>query len=169
MLTASSDKQARLWDVVTGEAIVATREHNDQVFGVTFLPGEELFLVSGRDGQLTAWDATIGKMIAPPRRMPEMIYQLSLDGSGSQVIASGRLSPIRRFEWDRWIRKTDAQLDRDDVKLLGEILSSQRIHEGGAATSLTSAQWIERWTKFRKKHPDGSALQMPSPKSRTAD
>ena len=160
LLTASSDKQARLWDVETGNAVVATREHSDQVFGVTFLPGEELFLVSGRDGQLTAWDATIGKMMAPSCRMPNMVYQLSLSSSGSHVIASGKLAPIRHFEWGQWIRQADTQLDREDVKLLGEILSSQRVHEGGVATSLTSAQWIERWEKFRTKYPQHPSLRI---------
>ena len=162
LLTASSDKQARVWDVKTGTAVLATREHSDQVFGVTFLPGEELFLVSGRNGQLTVWDATIGKMMAPSRHMPNMVYQLSLSGSGSHVIASGKLSPIRHFEWNQWIRQADTKLERIDVKLLGEILSSQRVHDGGVATSLTSAEWIERWDKFRKKYPGHPSLSLPN-------
>ena len=46
------------------------------------------------------------------------------------------------------------------TKLLGEILSSQRVHEGGVATSLTSAQWIERWEKFRTKYPQHPSLRI---------
>lgn len=161
LLTASSDKQARIWDVSTGSAVLASREHNDQVFDATFLPGEELFMVCGRDGQLTAWDATLGKLIAPSMRMPDMVYQLSSETFGSHVIASGKISQVRRFDRSRWILAGDTQLNREDVKLLGEILSSQRIHEGGAATSLTSEQWLERWTKFRKKYPDHPVLRMP--------
>ena len=167
LLTASEDKQARMWDVTTGTAILATREHGEQVFGVTFLPGEELFLASTRDGQVTAWDATLGKMIAPARRMPGafrdvpgMVYQLSRRGSATQVIASGHLVPMRGFDWTQWILEPDARLSREDVQLLGELLSSQRIHESGAATSLTSAEWIERWTKFREKHPDHPSLRV---------
>ena len=167
LLTASEDKQARIWDVTTGTAILATREHGEQVFGVTFLPGEELFLASTRDGQVTAWDATLGKMIAPARRMPGafrdvpgMVYQLSRRGSATQVIASGHLVPMRGFDWTQWILEPDARLSREDVQLLGELLSSQRIHESGAATSLTSAEWIERWTKFREKHPDHPSLRV---------
>ncbi len=161
LLTASSDKQARIWDVATGRAELATREHLDQVFDATFLPGEELLLVASRDGRLTAWDATLGKLIAPSWRMPDMIYQLSLEGSGAQVIASGRSSSVRRFDRSRWIVAGDSQLNREDVKLLGEILSSQRIHEGGAATSLTSEEWLERWIKFRNQYPDHPVLRMP--------
>ncbi len=160
LLTASSDKQARIWDLATRTAILATREHTDQVFSVTFLPGEELFLASTRDGQITAWDASLGKMIAPARQMPGMIYQLSHHSASSRVIASGNTNPMRSFDWNQWIPEPDTQLGRKDVRLLGEILSSQRVHEGGAATSLTSAEWIGRWKQFREKYPDGPALQM---------
>lgn len=162
LLTASSDKQARIWDLATMKAIVATREHGDQVFSVTFLPGEEMFLASTRDGQITAWDASFGKMIAPARQIPGMIYQLSHNGPSSRVIASGNSDSIRSFDWKQWIPQSDMPLSRDDVRLLGEILSSQRVHEGGAATRLTSAEWIERWNQFQEKHPDGPVLRMSS-------
>ncbi|MBC8117661.1 MAG: WD40 repeat domain-containing protein [Candidatus Saccharimonas sp.] len=162
LLTASSDKHARVWDVATGTAVLATREHGDQVFGVTFLSDEDLFLVSTRDGQLTAWDASLGKMMAPARRMSNMVYQLSRSNDGAHVLASGRLDPIRGFDWSQWILEPDTQLNRDDVRLLGEILASQRVHEGGAATRLTSTQWMERWTRFRDQHPDYPLFAIPS-------
>lgn len=162
LLTASEDQQARIWDLATRTSILATREHGDQVFGATFLPGEELFLAAGRDGQVTAWDATLGKMIAPARKMPRMVYQLTRSDFAPQVIASGQIVPMRGFDWSRWILEPDTRLSRDDVRLLGELLSSERIHEGGAATHLTSAEWIERWNKFREKHPDSPVLKFPT-------
>lgn len=158
LLTAASDKQARIWDVAQGTAILATREHQDQVFCTTFLPGEELFLVSSRAGEITAWDAAYGKMVAPIRVMPSMVYQLSQANPATHILASGTVDPIRIFDWSRWIRQPDTRLSRDDVRLLGELLSSQRVHEGGAATPLSSVEWWERWAAFRSKHPDYLAL-----------
>lgn len=169
LLTASSDRQARIWDLKTRTAILATREHSDQVFGVTFLPGEEHFLASTRDGLIAAYDSSLGKLIAPARRMPGKVFQLSRHAGSSRVIASGEHRSMRSFDANQWILEPDMRLSRDDVRLLGEILSSQRIHSGGAATSLTSAEWVDRWKQFRDKHPEGTALQMSSPKSRTAD
>ncbi len=161
LLTASSDKQARIWNVATGTAVQATREHGDQVFGVTFLPDEDLFLVSTRDGQLTAWDASLGKMMAPARRLPGMVYQLSRSIDGAHVLASGEINPIHGFNWTRWILEPDTRLDRDDVRLVGEIIASQRVHAGGAATSLTSAEWLERWTRFHEKHSHHPLFSIP--------
>ena len=90
-----------------------------------------------------------------------MIYQLSQSNCGSQVLASGRLNPIHDFDWHQWILEPDTRLNRDDVRLLGEILAAQRVHEGGAATSLTSAEWLERWTKFHEKHPTHPLFTIP--------
>lgn len=169
LLTASSDKQARIWDVATRTAILATREHADQVFSVNFLPGEDIFLVSTRDGEISAYGSNVGKMMAPARSMPGMVFQLSRPAGLSRVIASGSLHPIRVFNWNQWIVEPDTKLSREDVRLLGEIVSSQRVHEGGAATHLTSAEWIERWKKFRKNHPNDPTFKMSPPKSLSVD
>lgn len=163
LLTASADRQARIWDVATNTSLVATREHSDQVFGVTFFANDEQFLVCTRDGTLTAWDATLGKMLAPTRQLSRKVYQLSLGGTGTTVLASGDLRPIRAFDVRRWILPADTRLSREDIKLLGEILSSQRVHEAGAATRLTTSEWLSRWKLFRQRHPEASLFHAPAP------
>ena len=131
---------------------MATLEQPDQVFGVCLLPGDEYFLACDRSGQLTAWETRFGKMIAPARRMPGMVYQLSLAGSGTEIIASGRLRPCRSFRWKDWIVEPELRLSRDEMCQLGEIISGRRIHEGGAVTSLTPAEWMQRWQLFHTRH-----------------
>jgi WD40 repeat protein len=165
LLTASSDRQARLWDLATGQAVLATRAQADEVFGVSFLPDEEAFLISTRDGQVSAWDVSYGKVLAPVRRFPEMVYQLMLSGDNSQFIVPGRHHEVHGLAWSRWIQAPDAELDRDEVRLLGEILASQRVHEGGAATPLSKSEWLARWNVFREKHPQHAALKAPEDKA----
>jgi WD40 repeat protein len=162
LLTASSDRQARIWDLDLGRVIVTTLAQTDEVFAVTYLPGDELFLIGTRDGQISAWEGTLGKMVAPPRRVPDMVYQLALTKGGTHVVAAGRLSPMRAFAIADWIRQPDPHLSGDDIRLLGEILSSQQIHEGRAATGLSTDQWLQRWQEFRSKHPNYEVLSMPA-------
>lgn len=161
LLTASQDRQARLWDLETGQSLLATLAQDDEVFAVEFAPNEETFLIATRDGHIGAWDAKFGNLVAPVRMVPDMVYDLALVGNGSHVLAAGRLKVLRAFALEGWIRPADPALTREDLKLLGEIVSSQRIHEGGSATGLTRAEWLERWREFQQRHPNHPTLRSP--------
>jgi WD40 repeat protein len=162
LLTACSDRHARLWDLDTGKEILATLAQEDEVYAVCFSANEELFFVGTRDGRISAWDVRLGNMVAPVRRGDNMVYQLALAGSGTHVLAAGRLKCVIGFRLDDWIRPPDDRLPREDLRLLGEIVSSQRIHEGGAATSLSRGQWLERWQEFQNRHPAYPLCRMPA-------
>lgn len=151
LLTACDDRHARVWDVTTGASVLATHRQPDQVFGVCLLPGEEFFLVCDRSGQLTAWDTRYGKMVAPARQLKGMVYQLSLNSSGDQVVASGRIHPNRMIKWKDWIIERELPFSREEMLLLGEIISAQSVREG-AVTSLTPAEWLQRWRRFHAVH-----------------
>jgi WD40 repeat protein len=152
LLTACDDRHARVWSVAARSTLFATHEQLDQVFGVCSLPGDEFFLACDRAGQLTAWESRHGKMIAPARRLPGMVYQVSLSGDGTTVIASGRVHPCRMLRWNEWIRGPSLPLSRKELLLLGEIVSGQYIHDGGEVASLTSAEWMDRWQQFHATH-----------------
>jgi WD40 repeat protein len=160
LLTASRDHQARLWDLETGQSVLTTPMQSDEVFAVCFTPDEEWFLTGTRDGRISAWDTRLGKMIAPVRHVRDMVYQLTVPAHGSHVIAAGRLNPLRAIDLDGWIR-THLALGSEDQRVLGEILSDQRVHERGAATSLSTDEWLERWRAFRARYPDHPVLRVP--------
>ncbi|MBS0203020.1 MAG: protein kinase [Planctomycetes bacterium] len=152
LLTACDDRHVRLWDVKTGTTVLATQEHRDQVFGVCQLPSEKYFLACDRSGGLTAYDRRFGKMIAPMRHIPGMVYQLSTNGRGENVVASGKIDSCRSFHWRDWIIEQPLNLDRHDMLLLGEIVSGKQLHQGGAVASLTTLEWMERWQQFHTRH-----------------
>lgn len=163
LLTACDDRHARIWDVRTGATVLATQEHQDQVFGVCQLPGGEYFLACDRAGGLSAYETRFGKMVAPVRNLGGMVYQLSLDGRGEDVVASGRIDPCRIFHWRDWIVEQKLDLNRQEMLLLGEIISGKRIHDGGAVASLTSPDWMDRWQQFHKRHSVRAILNQGRP------
>jgi hypothetical protein len=77
-------------------------------------------------------------------------------------MVAGRLPTISAFALDNWLPAPDNLLPREDVRLLGEIVSSRRIHEGGAATNLTKEQWLERWQTFKTRYPEYPLLRFPA-------
>lgn len=81
-----------------------------------------------------------------------MVYQLTVGSDGSEVIASGRVHPSRIFRWNDWIVKKPCPLSRTDMLLLGEVLSAQTISKDGELTSLTTDDWIDRWSRLQTRH-----------------
>ncbi|MBI2803419.1 MAG: protein kinase [Planctomycetes bacterium] len=161
LLTACSDRHARIWNLETGKIGVTTPAQSDEVYAVAFLPGDEIFLIGTRDGKISAWEATLGKMISPVRRLSDMVFQLAVTADGEHVIAAGRVKAQHGFDLKAWIRKPDRQFRSDELRRLGEILSSQHIHDGGAATRLSKDQWLNRWREFRIRYPDHPVLRGP--------
>ena len=52
--------------------------------------------------------------------------------------------------WATWPR-TDA--DPDALCLRAELLSGQRLHEGGGTVNLSADEWLDRWRAFRRQSP----------------
>ena len=161
LLTACSDRQARLWNLENANAVVATPVQSDEVYSVCFSADESVFLTGARNGCINAWDANDGKLLAPERREPGAVYQIALTNAGDSILVAGRFDNIHSLTLADWIRPPDTVLQPEDLRLLGEILSCERIHEGGAATSLSRAEWLERWREFHGKYPDHPLLQAP--------
>jgi hypothetical protein len=110
-------------------------------------------------------------MLAPCRRLRYMAHQLTLTGAATgaaariaaaRVVATGRLNPVPALDLADWVRPGDDSLSREELRRLGEILSAQWIHEGGAATGLSKGQWLERWREFHANNPGHPALCMPA-------
>ncbi len=50
------------------------------------------------------------------------------------------------------------ELDADDLCTWAELVSGQRVHEGGGVTNLTADEWLQRWRAFRRRHPANPPL-----------
>ncbi len=159
LLTGASDRQARLWDLETASIVSSTIQLPDEVYAVCFAPGERYFLAGLRNGTVGVWDSRFGRPVAPGRITCERVYDLALNHDQTHVLVSGRKNQLRGFEIDSWVREPADGLSREDLRLLGEVLSGQRLNETGTPTGLTTAEWFERWKQFQTAHPDSSFLQ----------
>jgi WD40 repeat protein len=143
LLTACQDQHARVWDWRIGRVISTTLKQSDEIYGVTFLGNDELYVTGTKDGVINVWDSATSKQLAPTRSVPNRVYQLAVGAGGTQLIASS-LDGCYGFHVDDWIIEPESQLKMTEMTLLSEVLSGQRIHENGAATSLTQSEWMER-------------------------
>jgi WD40 repeat protein/outer membrane protein assembly factor BamB/tRNA A-37 threonylcarbamoyl transferase component Bud32 len=150
MLTACRDGVARLWDWHAGR-VLASFQDAGPVYDVAFAAGGRWIITLGANAGACCWDATDGKPITPI---------VPLDGFGWSAVArpdGGVFAVGGPFGAPRAVAIANLNLaetwSTDDQCLRSEVLSGLDIQDGGAVSSLSPAQWLERWHRLRARHP----------------
>ena len=64
--------------------------------------------------------------------------------------------------WDRaihvldlasWIDGDDPRFPPEQIQTIAELISGQKVEQGSSVVGLTTAEWIERWRKYRRQDP----------------
>jgi hypothetical protein len=103
------------------------------------------------DGQVRVWECPSGKPVTPLHRLSTPGGQLAITPDGRFLLIYGATNLHAR---DVGYLAEDGHPDWsvDELCLWAELLSSQRIVEGGAATNLTVTEWLQRWRALRAGH-----------------
>jgi WD40 repeat protein len=105
VVTASLDKTARVWDAATGQPVSPPLQHRAAVMHAAFSPdGRHVFTASMRInekqkteededekdwGEAQVWDATTGKVVAPPLRHLRLVFHAVFSPAGWRVVTAG--------------------------------------------------------------------------------
>jgi WD40 repeat protein len=154
LVTACRDGMARLWNWRDGRLACPAFEHEHEVHAVAFLPDGRHVLSAGDDEVLKVWECHTGKLACPPLALGGPGLGMAVTPDGSRVVAGGFLRSLPVFHLVDWLEPK--ALADDDLCLWGEIVSGQRVEEGGGVTNLTTEQWLERWEDFHRRHPDST-------------
>ncbi|MCX5832560.1 MAG: caspase family protein [Deltaproteobacteria bacterium] len=90
ILSGSSDKTAKLWDVATGRELRTFAGHTDGVTSVVFSPEGKYALSASRDGTLKLWDANTGQAIRTFKdesRNVDCVYSVAISPDGKNALA----------------------------------------------------------------------------------
>jgi hypothetical protein len=150
LLTAGRDGMARLWDWRAGRLVCPAFEHEHEVHAVAFTPDGRHALSASFDGVLKIWEWRTGKPVCPPLALGGAGLSLAVTPDGRRVACGGFMTDLPVFHLDDWL--APPTLATDDLCLWGEIVSAQRIENGGV-TNLTAEEWHQRWRDFRARHP----------------
>jgi WD40 repeat protein len=145
-----------LWNLnEPSKPVLVTPAQSDEVYGVSFLPGDETFLIGLRNGEVSAWDATQGKMISPGTiaAKQEAVYTIALSPDQSRVVIVSRDANVRGHPRSRWLADVDSQWSSADLKKLGEVIASQELHDGVLA-GLTNESVMQRWATLFQSYSD---------------
>jgi WD40 repeat protein len=152
LLTACRDHMARLWDWRAGRLVCPPFEHEHEANAVAFTPDGRHVLSAGKDKALRIWEWRTGKPVCPPLALGGAGLSLAVTPDGRWVACGGQMNALPVFHLADWL--TPATLEPDDLCVWGEIVSGQRVEDGGGVTNLTAEEWLQRWRDFRGRHPE---------------
>ena len=154
LLTACRDHLARLWDWQKGEEVCPALRHKDEVYDVRFTPQGDWLLTASRDGTARAWEGSTGKPVTPALALGGWGYQILVPPTGSHAVVAGLFPAVQVFALGCLKQPERPEPNRGDLRTFAEIVSGQVIHRRGGASNLTAEQWLDRWRRFDKAHPE---------------
>ena len=86
ILTASSDKTARVWDATTGAPIGEPMRHDDEVVDAAFSPDGARIATASKDHTARLWDATTFKPIGEPMRHEHPVDHVAFNSTGTRIV-----------------------------------------------------------------------------------
>ena len=117
---------------------------------MAFTPDGRHVLSASDDGVLKIWEWRTGKPVCPPLALGGAGLSLAVTPDGRRVACGGFMKVLPVFHLGDWL--APPMLGPDDLCVWGEIVSGQRIEDGGV-TNLTAEEWLQRWRDFRGRHP----------------
>jgi WD40 repeat protein len=126
IVTASSDKTARVWDAQTGQALTEPMAHGGQVRGAQFSPdGKHIVTASLEDKTARIWDARTGKPLTEPFTHDSGVLSAQFSPDGKRILTlSGGTARI----WD--VGPTRAKFP-DWLLQLSEVFSGEVLNKQG--------------------------------------
>jgi WD40 repeat protein len=151
LVTACRDRTVRVWDWRAGRLVSPPFEHGKDATAATFTPDGRWVLSVSVDGIARAWDWRTGKPVTPPPTIEGEPLSLVVASDGRRAVVGGEQAALAVLDLGELAR---ADADPDALCRWAELLSGQRLHEGGGAVNLSAAEWLERWRAF-PRHGEG--------------
>jgi len=83
VVTASSDKTARVWDARTGQPLTESLKHDAGVLSAQFSPDGWRVLTASRDRTARVWDARTGQPVCEPLMHNNIVWSAEFSPMGS--------------------------------------------------------------------------------------
>jgi WD40 repeat protein len=99
ILTASSDKTARMWDAATGAPIGEPMRHEDEVVEAAFSPDGARIVTASKDRTARLWDAATFKPLGEPMRHEHPVDHVAFNSTGTRIVTECNEADLLQL-WD---------------------------------------------------------------------
>jgi hypothetical protein len=101
------------------------------------------------DQTARVWDWRSGIPLTPPLPVPGKALSVTITPDGKHAIIGGFVNALDVVNLEDLF--TEDRLNSEDLVIWAELISGQRLHEGGGVTNLTASEWLQRWQTFRQR------------------
>ena len=88
IVTASNDKTAKIWDVVTGSILADLSGHDGTVITAQFSPDGKKIVTASNDKTVKIWDAFTGKLLIDLRGHGDIVKSAQFSPDGKNVVTA---------------------------------------------------------------------------------
>jgi WD40 repeat protein/predicted Ser/Thr protein kinase len=148
LVTACRDRSVRVWDWRSGQIVCPPFEHMRDAVNATFTPDGRWVLSASADGTTRVWDWRTGKPVTPPLTIEGEPLSVEVTPDGKHAVVGGGQRTIPVLDLSGL---TPTTVDPESLCRWAELLSGQRIHDGGGTVNLSADEWLDRWRKSAQR------------------
>jgi hypothetical protein len=152
VVSASSDRTARIWNATTGKSQSRPLTHRGSVSCAVFSPDGKLVGTASWDESARVWDAGRGQPVSPPLAHRGPVVTIAFSPDGSRVVTAS---------WDHTVRVWDARTGEPlapavdhEAHVMGAAFSPDGTLVVSASSDRTACiwdPWIERSRRSRSR------------------
>ena len=149
LLTTCRDGRARVWDWQSSRLVSPAFEHRDEVLSAAFTPDGCWVVTASLDRTARVWDWHTGTPMTPALPLEGKGLSVTVSPDSRRVVIGGFTDALNIIDLDDLNAPDES--DVEHLCLWAEVLSGQRVHDGGGVTNLSAEEWLERWQVFRQR------------------
>ena len=139
IVSASWDRNVRIWDAATGECIRTLEGHTWGVWSASFSPDGSRIVSASRDETVRIWNAATGECLRTLEGHTKRVYSASFSPDGSRIVSAS---------WDKTVRIWNAATG-ECIRTLeghtGNVWSASFSPDGSRIVSASSDNTIRIW------------------------
>jgi len=139
IVTASSDKTAKVWDANTGKELMTLRGHDDGINSAFYSADGARIVTASSDKTAKVWDANTGQELMTLKGHEDRVLSATYSPDGKRIVTGGQIARV----WDANTGKELFTLKGHDGYVLSAFYSPDgaRIVTGGGAGDNTAKVW----------------------------
>ncbi|MGH7222471.1 MAG: protein kinase domain-containing protein, partial [Gemmataceae bacterium] len=158
IVTSGRDGCVRIWDWRKAEQEGATIALKDEAYRVCYSPDDRWLVTVCRNQTVRVWDVRTSRPLSPPLRLKQGIAEEGIRTPGPLLVYCRiQTSPDSRraflgslgvLDWMAFREDDSAGGDDERRVAWAELVAGQKLHAGGGVVTMTSAEWMQRWSSL---------------------